>query len=90
MIKYRPQREYIDEAMTEARTFESLDAMKMFILDHWRKIIPDPFSLDDIVIGQIVGDDKRIGWKNVRHVCVKRLGKEVYYINPQCIGWCGE
>ena len=90
MIKYRPQRGGLDEAMAEARTFESVDEMKMFILKHWQKIIPDPFSFDDIVISDILGDDDRIGWKNVRRVSVTRLGKEVYHVCRQCIGWCGE
>ena len=41
------------------------------------------------MIGEILGNDDRIGWKNVRHVCVKRLGKEIYEV-PQGIGWIGE
>ena len=94
MIKYRPHRGSLEDAMKEAREFETYEDMKWHVL---RELsiggIIRPFDLDDIVIGDVLGDDDRIGWKNVRHVCVKRYGSDDYmklYGNPLCIGWCGE
>ena len=91
VIKYRPHRAMLDEAMEEAREFNTIDEMKDHVYQSWNSedSFPGCFDRDDIVIGEILGDDDRIGWKNVRHVCIKRMGKEKYSI-PQCIGWCGE
>lgn len=94
MIKYRPHRGSLEEAMQEERTFESIDDMKIFVYEEHKRVIGKaPFGLDDIVIGDVLGDDKRIVWRNVRHVCVKRYLDDDYmkeYGSPQCIGWCGE
>ena len=92
MIKYRPQRGGLDEAMAEAREFDTVEDMKRHILQEWAVWNTDGitmFDMDDIVIGEILGDDDRIGWKNVRHICVNRIGGNIYEY-PQCIGWCGE
>ena len=94
MIKYRPHRASLEDAMSEYKEFDSYDELKVYVAEEWRKSIgTELFSADDVVIGSILGDDDRIGWKNVRHVCIKRLGKEDYikmYGCPQCIAWCGE
>lgn len=94
MIKYRPHRGSLEDAMKEAREFETYEDMKWHILrEHSIGGIIRPFDLDDIVIGDVHGDDDRIGWKNVRYVCVKRYGSDDYmklYGCPQCIGMCGE
>lgn len=91
MIKYRPHRGGLDEAMSEAREFNTIDEMKQCICDQWNSWADgkEILTAEDIVIGEILGDDNRIGWKNVRHVCVKRMGAEIYP-TPQCIGWIGE
>lgn len=92
MIKYRPQRGGLDEAMAEAREFATYEDMKQYIVQGYAEW-NHPFGVDDIVIGENIGNDDRIGWKNVRHVCTKRWGGHDYiqeYGCPQCIGWCGE
>lgn len=90
MIKYRPHRGSLADAMAEAREFATIEEMKTHIWNCWNgKDGVVWFDMEDIVIGEILGDDSRIGWKNVRHVCIKRCGGEVY-ATPQCIGWCGE
>ena len=99
MIMYRPHRGSLADAMADAREFENEHEMKEYIWSVWNEL-PETFSagdqafsLDDIVIGEVLGDDERIGWKNVRHVCVRRMYDEDYmklYGSPQCIGWCGE
>ena len=91
MIRYRPQRGGLDEAMAEAREFNTIDEMKQYVWYRWNSFTDgrELFSAEDIIIGEILGDDNRIGWKNVRHVCVKRMGAQIYP-TPRCIGWIGE
>ena len=94
MIQYRPHRGSLGGAMAEAREFETVEELKAHVWSSWNaKDGIVWFDPEDIVIGEVLGDDDRIGWENVRHVCVKRMGNEDYmeiYGNPQCIGWCGE
>jgi hypothetical protein len=94
MIKYRPHRGGLADSMAEAREFATIDEMKEYIYKIWNdKPGKEWFSIEDIVIGKSIGNDDRIGWKNVRHVCIKRFGNEDYiekYGCPQCIAWCGE
>lgn len=94
MIKYRPHKGGLHESMAEAREFRSVDEMKDYIYDQWNGgLEKEFFSREDIVIGEPMGNDDRISWKNVRHICVKRFGNEDYmekYGTPQCIAWCGE
>lgn len=96
MIKYRPNRGSLQDAMKEAREFKSYEEMKRHILQEgavWNTDGITMFDLEDIVIGDVLGDDERVEWKNVRMVCVKRYGGDDYvklYGCPQCIGWCGE
>lgn len=93
MIIYRPHRGGLAEAMAEAREFESIEAMKEYIVEHDGSI-PEwghPFEVDDIVIGENLGPDNRIGWNDVHHICTKRYYSEDFmakYGNPQCIGMC--
>ena len=94
MIKYRPQRGSLSSALKDEQIFNTMDDMKQYVYEEWRRACDflggkPPFKPEDIVIGEILGDDNRIGWKNVRHVCIKRLLGDVYK-TPQCIGWCGE
>ena len=103
MIKYRPHRGSLEHSLEQMKEFASLDEMKDWIVDEWTRtvnfgleppftVLP-PFGVYDIVLGDELGDDDRIGWKNVRHVCVKRFGSEDFmkeYGAAQCIGYCGE
>ena len=93
MLKSRPHRGGLAEAMAEAKEFDTVEDMKDHVWHTWNDWVlnrqNDLFEIEDIVIGDVVGDDDRIGWKNVRHICVKRFG-DVTFDTPQCIGWCGE
>lgn len=96
-IKYRPHRGSLEESMRGWMEFKSIESMKRFIAGTYKNeywMMPEPpFTIDDIVIGEVIGDDDRIGWKNVRHIGIKRWGNEDYiakYGCPQCIAWCGE
>jgi hypothetical protein len=88
MIIYRPHRGSLDEAMSEAKAFSNEQEMKEYIVKQWDNY----FSVDDIVIvDNDIGDDDRINWKNVKHICTKRFGEQdniKLYGCPQCIGWC--
>ena len=94
MIKYRPHRGGLAEAMAEAKEFDTIEEMKEHVWHTWNDWVVNRqcelFDIDDIVIGDIIGDDDRIGWKNVRHICVRRFGDQMFFEHPQCIGWCGE
>lgn len=92
MIIYRPHRGGLRESMAEAREFESVEAMKKYIVE--QNTIPEwgrPFSVKDIVVRKSEGADERVGWKNVRRVCIKRYYVQDYielFGAPQCIGHC--
>lgn len=93
VIKYRPHRGGLKESMALAKEFATLeDVKKQCVVEHTINGVP-AFTEDDVVFGEIQGDDDRIGWKNWRHVCVKRYGREDYmrkYGCAQCIGMIGE
>ncbi len=92
MIIYRPHRELFEDAMAEAQEFETVDAMKEYIVKENQLINGAfPFSVDDIVISDESVDDIRNGWKDTRHVCIKRYLREDFmekYGVAQCIGMC--
>lgn len=88
MIKYRPHRGNLEEAMKESKTFQTLDEMYEYILSDWS--VPGGkamFSKDDLSIGEDLGPDRRTGWKETRYVCTRRMGDKCYD-EPQCIGMC--
>lgn len=95
MIIFRPNRRMLDEAMAEAKKFDTVEEMKEHIVKVWHEGWDGPeelFTVDDIVIDEksAVKDD-RIGWEDSMYVCVKRMGKTDYiktYGIPQCIGMC--
>jgi hypothetical protein len=87
-ILYRPHRGSLSDAMAEMRTFDTIDGMITHVCEHHNSVFG--FTMiepDDISIGDILGDDDRIGWKDVRYVLTSRYGKEKYDY-PQCIGMC--
>lgn len=97
MIIYRPHRGALADALAEAKEFETVEEMKAYIYEDWKNMCMEigyksaPFEIYDIVIGEESADDRRCGWHDSRHVCVKRMGKENYielYGCPQCIGTC--
>lgn len=89
MIIFRPHRGSLDDAMKEVKIFADYDNLKQYVVKDWNNL----FTLKDVIIGSPEGDDDRIGWKDVRMVCITKLGEEDYmkkYGVPQCIGHCSE
>lgn len=93
-IIFRPHRGSLDEAMKEAKEFDTVEEMKEHIVKLWHENWngKEWFTVDDIVIDEksAVNDD-RIGWEDSMYVCVKRMGNEDYmkkHGTPQCIGMC--
>lgn len=95
MIIFRPHRRMLDEAMADAKEFDTVKEMKEYIVKFWNEGwggSEELFTVDDIVINEesAVNDD-RIGWKDSMYVCVKRMGETDYMKKhgiPQCIGMC--
>ncbi len=83
MIKYRPHRRTLDEAMAEMQTFETSDQMLEYVADNSYGL----FTKDDLTISDDFGKDNRINWRETRYICTQRFG-EVKYDVPQCIGMC--
>jgi hypothetical protein len=83
MIKYRPHRELLCDAMAEEREFETVEEMFDYICDDHGFV----FQPGDLSISENRGKDSRIDWKETRYVCTKRYGKLVYKY-PQCVGMC--
>ena len=95
MIIFRPHRKLLDEAMAEAKEFNTVEEMKEHIVKLWHEGwggYKELFTVDDIVINEESAvNDERIGWEDSMYVCVKRMGDEDYmkkYGTPQCIGMC--
>lgn len=93
MLVYRPHIGGLAEAMAEAKTFNSFNEIKSYVANKWNNLwgyqILNP---DDIVLDEESHDDDRIGWKDVRYLCAKKIGNEDYvkeYGHPQCIGFVG-
>ncbi len=94
MLIYRPHRGSLADAMAEAKTFNSFDEIKEYVANEWNSIwgwnILNP---NDIVLGDDIGDDNRVGWRNCHYLCTKKLDNEDYmkeYGCPKCIGFVGE
>ena len=87
-IIFRPQRYTLDEAMAEAKEFNSVEEMKKYVVELHSVVKGPKFSIDDVVIDEdSVVNDGRNGWQDTMYVCVKRYGNKVYDV-PQCIGMC--
>ena len=78
MIKFRLHRGTLEESMKDFHTFDSVDEMKSFLYNYWKQVYdemghPVPFDISDIVVDDdYIGDDPRIGWKNVHTVSTLR------------------
>lgn len=90
MVIYRPHRYLLAEAMAEAREFETLDEMKTYVADWWAEANDGirMFEPEDVVLSGNVRADHRIGWRDVRNVCVRRFGGEDHSACPMAIGFC--
>ncbi len=86
MIKYRPHRSTLEDAMAEARVFSTVDEMFDYIADQvWNDGNPI-YEKCDLVIDDKVTFDARNGWYTQK-VCAKVILNE-RYDTPQCIGMC--
>lgn len=93
MLIYRPHRGSLAGAMKEAKTFNSFEDIKNYVVNEWNNLWGyQILNTDDIVLDEESYDDDRIGWKDVHYLCTKKLGDEDYikeYGHPQCIGFVG-
>lgn len=88
MIKYRPHRGTLADAMLEEREFESLDEMYEYIANVWNSCcLVELFTKDDLIVSDDFGKDDRIDWKETRYVCTRRMGHTVCDA-PRCVGMC--
>ena len=81
MIIYRPHRGGLKEAMELRKVFKTEAEMFEYISIQNGGAV----SVEDLSIGEILGDDPRIGWKDCRYVLTSRYGKEHFTV-PQAIG----
>lgn len=88
MVKYRPHKGNLGEAIEKTIEFKSIEEMFSHIVKEWEnwngKTV---FEICDLSLSEDLGKDKRTDWKETRHVCTKRIGEDIYTI-PQCIGMC--
>lgn len=88
MVKYRPHKGNIGEAVENTVEFESVEEMLSCIVKDWKNWSGKTvFEIGDLSLSEDKGKDERINWKETRYICTKRIGEEVYNI-PQCIGMC--
>lgn len=83
MIKYRPHKGSLIEAMKQSMEFTDIAEMFKHIENEWHGMI----SSDNITIGQSYGPDDRIGWKSYRYILAiipKATADDLYV----CIGMC--
>ncbi|MFR5022818.1 MAG: hypothetical protein ACLUCA_11120 [Mediterraneibacter gnavus] len=76
----------LSESIDGAKEFDTIDQMYDYILNDWNTGY-DFFDREDLSISEDFGRDERINWKELRYVCTKRFGKDIYDA-PQCIGYC--
>ena len=87
MIIYRPNRGGLRESMAEAREFESVKAMKEYIVQQHTEPGRGPaFYENDIVIDDHPMNDIRTGWHDTKYVCARAYFEWLSY--PICIGHC--
>lgn len=86
MVKYRPHRGALCDAMAEMKIFDSVEDMFHYIVEDW-KPYGNPFDVGDLTITCDEGKDERINWKEGRYVCTRRMREKVFD-EPQCIGMC--
>ena len=84
MIKYRPHRGSLSDAMKEYREFDNIADMLAYIQQNSSGLI----NANNILIGDSLGSDNRVGWKSTRYILVKQYGSEYYEQGPICIGMC--
>ena len=88
-IKYRPHRGGLEESMALQKEFQSIEEMFKYIENESYSSILGIhlYKAGDLSIGESLGKDDRIDWKETRYILTKRCGM-VIYDTPQCIGMC--
>lgn len=69
MIIHRPHRGGLDEAMAEAREFNSLKECLLTLIKEFNQEYLFEITLDDIVITPYGKGDERIGWHDLFMIC---------------------
>ena len=82
-IIFRPHRSTLNEAMIEAKVFNTKEEMFNYIVSRWK----GSFDINDLVIDDKENADNRTGWLDTHYVCTKRFGNKIND-EPQCIGMC--
>ncbi len=84
MIKYIPIRFTLSASVKDEQIFDTLDQMKLFLLNTAGRIAlyigKMPYIPDDITICESSGDDPYTGLRNVHPVLLKN----------NCVGYYGE
>lgn len=74
--------------MFNSKEFDNLNDMYDYIISKWNNDSNIKlFDKEDLSISKNHGTDERIGWKETRYICTKRMGNQIFEC-PQCIGMC--
>jgi hypothetical protein len=86
-VLYRPHRGGLAESMAESRVFDTVKEMEEFIVKQMKEVPGcEDFTVDDIFYRGPIGDDDRIGWKNVMYIMVRTKPDS----SPWVWGMCGQ
>ena len=83
MIAFMPHYfgDSIYDRIDDFKEFETIEEMKEYLCNFWN--INNDITKDNIVIdNRLTYEDKRLGWKDTRHVCLKKGSKSIV------IGYC--
>lgn len=83
MLMYRPCRETYEESLKDVAMFESVETMFYQIYEGDEFSVREVISKSILSIGDPIGDDDQIGWKDVKPVFLNLPGEE-----QKCIGYC--
>lgn len=88
-IKCRPHRGSLEESMALQKEFQSIEEMFKYIESESYASFAGMrlYKAEDLSIGESLGKDDRIDWKETRYILTKRCGM-ITYDTPQCIGMC--
>ena len=93
MIRFRPECASLSLSLRQEQIFDSMEDMLQYVNETWSRVScflgSEPLRPEEIVIEYESEIDRRIGWKNVRSVSIRRMIDSVYSV-PMCIGYCGE
>ena len=94
MIRFIPKRESVSASIKEEQTFCSLEEMKNSLFSQLDKIskyidVDSHFSINEIIVSEIIENNIYPGMKNMRKVSIKSLTTFDYPV-PETIGYCGD